>query len=139
MPRTTESIDALLASAVGDAVAQIAPRIVKIIADSAAARLEAHLQVGTAGGHGRAAAGGTRSRTRAEITKWVADRNARRVPNFVIELTGGLDTKKKIVARFGDGIVFEKGKPLPKPKVDSVKVGNGKKPPKETAKVVVAR
>jgi hypothetical protein len=36
------------------------------------------------------------------------------VPTFVIEMTGGLDTKKKIVAKFGDGATFEKGKPLPK-------------------------
>jgi hypothetical protein len=43
----------------------------------------------------------------------VADSNARRVPRFVIEATG-LDTKKKIVARFGPDAAFEKGKPLPK-------------------------
>ena len=139
MPRTDHSIDALLASAVGDAIAKVAPRIAKVIAESAATRLEAHLQIKTSGRGRRAAAAETRSRTRAEITKWVADRNARRVPNFVIELTGGLDTKKKIVARFGEGVVFEKGKPLPKPKGDSVKVGNGKKPPKEAAKAVVAK
>ncbi len=54
------------------------------------------------------------SRPRREITRWVADRNARRVPNFVIEATG-LDTKKKIVAKFGENATFEKGKPLPKP------------------------
>jgi len=45
----------------------------------------------------------------------VADNRARRVPTFVIEATG-LDTKKKIVARFGPNASFEKGKPLPKPK-----------------------
>ena len=28
-------------------------------------------------------------------------------------MTGGLDTKKKIVARYGDGAAFERGKPLP--------------------------
>jgi len=50
-----------------------------------------------------------------EITRWAADRRARRVPNFVIEATG-LKTKKQIVAKFGDGVVFEKGKPLPKTK-----------------------
>ena len=31
-------------------------------------------------------------------------------------MTNGLDTKKKIVAKFGEDAVFEKGKPLPKPK-----------------------
>jgi hypothetical protein len=55
----------------------------------------------------------TARRPRTEITKWVADHRARRVPNFVIEATG-LDTKRKIVAKFGDGAAFEKGKPLPK-------------------------
>jgi hypothetical protein len=48
------------------------------------------------------------------MTRWVADRRARRVPTFVIEMTGGLDTKK-IVARYGENATFEKGKPLPKP------------------------
>jgi hypothetical protein len=37
------------------------------------------------------------------------------VPNFVIEMTG-LKTKKQIVAKYGDGVVFEKGKPAPRPK-----------------------
>jgi hypothetical protein len=37
------------------------------------------------------------------------------VPTFVIEMTGGLDTKKKIVAKFGENATFEKGKPPPKP------------------------
>jgi hypothetical protein len=45
----------------------------------------------------------------------VADARARRVPNFVIEATG-LDTKKKIVAKYGPGASFEKGKPPPKAK-----------------------
>ena len=56
-----------------------------------------------------------RARTRGEMTRWVADARARRVPNFVIEATG-LDTKKKIVAKYGPNVAFEKGKPLPKPK-----------------------
>ena len=55
------------------------------------------------------------ARPRTEITRWVADQRARRVPKFVIEATG-LDTKKKIVARFGEGASFEKGKPLPRTK-----------------------
>jgi hypothetical protein len=136
MPRNPESIDALLASAVGDAISKVAPRIAKVIADAAASQLEARLQV-KASRHGRRVAGvGTRARTRTDITKWLADRNARRVPNFVIEMTGGLDTKKRIVARYGDGASFEKGKPLPKPRADST---DGKKAPKEAAKVVAAK
>lgn len=62
-----------------------------------------------------AVARGTRRRARVDITKWVADSRARRVPNFVIQLTG-LDTKKKIVAKYGENAAFEKGKPAPKPK-----------------------
>jgi hypothetical protein len=54
-----------------------------------------------------------RKRVRGEMTKWIADRRARRVPLFVIEATG-LDTKTKIVKRFGENASFEKGKPLPK-------------------------
>ena len=59
----------------------------------------------------------TRSRKRRrargeEMTKWTANPRARRVPTFVIEATG-LKTKKEIVAKFGEGEVFEKGKPLP--------------------------
>ena len=56
-----------------------------------------------------------RAARRGEITRWVADHRARRVPTFVIEATG-LDTKKKIVAKFGPNAAFEKGKPLPKPR-----------------------
>ena len=48
------------------------------------------------------------------IARWVPDIHARRVPTFVIEMTG-LDTKKAIVARYGDSAVFELGKPAPKP------------------------
>ena len=56
--------------------------------------------------------GGRRTRPRVEMTRWVADTRARRVPKFVIAATG-LDTKKKIVARFGENAAFAKGKPLP--------------------------
>ncbi len=49
------------------------------------------------------------------MTKWVADRRARRVPNFVIAATG-LKTKKQIVAKYGPDSKFEKGKPLPNAK-----------------------
>jgi hypothetical protein len=46
------------------------------------------------------------------ITRWTADRRARRVPTFVIKATG-LKTKQKIVARYGDGVTFLAGGPLP--------------------------
>lgn len=48
----------------------------------------------------------------AEITRWVAGKQERRVPNFVKEKTG-LDTKLLIQARYGAGAVFEKYGPLP--------------------------
>jgi hypothetical protein len=48
------------------------------------------------------------------VVRWVPDRRARRVPNFVIELTG-LRTKKEIVDRFGEHAIFEKGQPAPPP------------------------
>jgi hypothetical protein len=83
----------------------------------AAAELEEQLSVAAkrGGGHAPARRAAVRRPRRVELTKWVADRGARRVPTFVIELTGGLDTKKKIVAKFGENVVFEKGRPLPKP------------------------
>lgn len=51
---------------------------------------------------------------KSDITKWVPDHSARRVPNFVIAMTK-LDTKKAIVAKYGDKVTFELGKPVPKP------------------------
>jgi len=78
-----------------------------------------------------------RSRRRGvDMTRWVADRNARRVPKFVIEVTG-LDTKKKIVAKYGENAAFEKDKPLPKPVTGaprSIRAGG-----KEAARTVQAR
>ncbi len=118
MPRlTATSIDEVVQRAVQDVIARAAGSIATAIAEMAATELEEQLSVATKRGGGRVL---TRRRSavrrprREEITKWVADRGARRVPTFVIELTGGLDTKKKIVAKFGEDAVFEKGKPLPK-------------------------
>jgi hypothetical protein len=134
MARPSGSIEALLSEAVAEAIAKVVPKIAHIISELAAAELDSRLQIT---GRARPASGGRRSRPRAEITKWVADSHARRVPNFVIEMTSGLDTKKKIVAKYGDNAAFERGKPLPKPKADSAKVAaDGKKPPKEAARVV---
>jgi hypothetical protein len=56
-----------------------------------------------------------RPRGRAEVVeRWVPDRRARRVPNFVIEATG-LRTKKEILDRYGEHAIFEKGQPAPPP------------------------
>jgi hypothetical protein len=114
MPRSAApaSIDEIIQNAVSGAMARLVPKIAKAIADAAASRLARELTVRGAAqaGKGRLA----RRRRPAELTKWVADNRARRVPTFVIEMTGGLDTKKKIVARYGKSAAFEKGKPLPK-------------------------
>ena len=118
MPRLarTDSIDAAVREAMKDAVQLAAQDIARTIAELAAAELAARLEAGVAGASGRRG-GGRRARRSAagEMTRWVADRRARRVPTFVIELTG-LDTKKQVVARYGEGAAFEKGKPAPKPK-----------------------
>lgn len=124
MARTAapNSIDALVLEAMEGVVARASRVIAKAIARLAAERLEEELAAGVAAAtrQGRGRRGGRRagrgtSRQRTEITRWAADRRARRVPNFVIEQTG-LKTKKAIVAKFGEGVVFEKGKALPKPK-----------------------
>jgi hypothetical protein len=107
------SIDSVIQTTVQEVVARASRPIANAIARMAAAELERQLAVtdGSPRRYGR-----PRSRQRTEITKWAADRRARRVPTFVIEMTGGLDTKKKIVAKYGAGATFEKGKPPPKPK-----------------------
>jgi hypothetical protein len=114
MARSPESIEAIVENAVSSAIQRIGPRIRQHIAAIAAERLDRELAVRSRGRRGRAT--GARRRVRPqEMTTWVADHNARRVPKFVIAATG-LDTKKKIVAKFGVDAAFEKGKPLPKAK-----------------------
>ena len=113
MPRPSESIDDIITEAVSRAVSRIGPTIQRHIAALAAQELDRKLAFKRDGK--RVSALGRGRAPRGDITKWVADRRARRVPTFVIELTGGLDTKKKIVARYGENAAFEKGKPAPKP------------------------
>ena len=121
MPRPTAqpSLDALVREAVEPVVKRASAAIARAVAELAAERLESELEVEVGrrqrGRGRRGAVNGRASRPRGDITRWAADRRARRVPNFVIELTG-LKTKKQIVAKFGDGVLFEKGKPAPKPK-----------------------
>jgi hypothetical protein len=110
VPRNQGSIDDILSRAVADAMRKVAPRLQRHLAIVAAEELDRSLALD--GARQRPVRRATRARGDA-ITRWVADRNARRVPKFVIEATG-LDTKKKIVARFGEDAAFEKGKPLPK-------------------------
>jgi hypothetical protein len=97
-------------------VARASQSIARVIAELAAQELERRL---AKSGRQSRSEGARSVRTRhsaGEMTKWVADRRARRVPTFVIEATR-LDTKKKIVARFGENAAFEKGKPLPPTKL----------------------
>ena len=110
----------IILEAVESVVERASAGISRAISDILAARIDEELRAHVAKAVGKARkgqgrAGASRSAPRAELDKWVADRRARRVPNFVIEQTG-LKTKKQIVARFGENAAFEKGKPAPKPK-----------------------
>jgi hypothetical protein len=110
MPRRNAepSIDQILRDAAEQVVSRVSPLIARVVGEMVEQRIRRDVR--------SAPAGRARGRRRGEeMTRWVADRRARRVPKFVIEATG-LDTKKKIVAKFGEGASFEKGKPLPKSK-----------------------
>ena len=120
MPRRSSraSAEEIILQAVDSVVERASAGIARAISDILAARIDQELkaQVARAMGKGRkGSAPKGRSAPRAELEKWVADRRARRVPNFVIEQTG-LKTKKQIVQKFGDNATFEKGKPVPKAK-----------------------
>ena len=140
MARTTTgvSFDNVILDAIRPVLARSARSIAAAMAAMADAEVDKQLATRGRSRGGRA----TRPRPRAqEITKWVADTRARRVPNFVIEMTGGLDTKKKIVAKFGENATFEKGKPLPAPQAKAAAPSGGgvKSAPKHAARVVKAR
>jgi len=112
VPRPRMTMEDVVRDALSKSVKRIAADLEKRVARLAEKELARR----------RAANGGPRSRPSSrrrprgqEITRWVADRRARRVPTFVIEMTGGLDTKKKIIAKYGENAAFEKGKGLPKP------------------------
>ena len=112
------SAEDVILQAVENVVERASAGIARAIADILSARIDEELraQVARAVGKGRKGRGGKgRGPGRPELEKWVADRRARRVPNFVIEQTG-LKTKKQIVAKYGDNAAFEKGKSAPKPK-----------------------
>ena len=113
-----QSAEEIILQAVESVVERASAGISRAISDILAARIDEELRAHVAKAVGKAGkARGRRPRgaARPELAKWVADRRARRVPNFVIEQTG-LKTKKQIVAKFGDNAAFEKGKPAPKPK-----------------------
>ncbi len=111
------SAEDVILQAVDSVVARASAGISRAIAEILSARIDEELraQVARAVGKGKRGRKARSPAPRGEIDKWVADRRARRVPNFVIEQTG-LKTKKQIVAKFGDNATFEKGKAAPKPK-----------------------
>jgi len=113
-PAATPSIDAVVRDALDAVVKHASVAIARTLAQLTAERLEAELATEVA--RARRGPAPRRGRpARGEISRWAADRRARRVPNFVIDMTG-LKTKKQIVAKYGEGVVFEKGKPPPKSK-----------------------
>ena len=72
----------------------------------------------------------------SSVDKWIADRNARRVPTFVQKLTG-IEKKANIVEVFGEGAVFMKGEPLPtkcETKCEGKEVTPTERPRKQRAK-----
>jgi hypothetical protein len=114
MPRTSSAnIDQIIQNAIAPVVQRASAAIAKVIASAAEETISRELGRSTKGAQAlRGRAGTARRRRNVEMTEWTADRRARRVPNFVIEATG-LATKKKIVAKFGENVTFERGKPLP--------------------------
>ena len=123
MIRASTSIEDVINAAVDRVTTRILGHIEQAIAEASARR-----------GTRPSASVRRRQRSPAEMTRWVADRRARRVPTFVIEATG-LDTKKKIVARYGENAAFEKDKPLPAVKAGAAKnVSESEPSPSPTVK-----
>jgi hypothetical protein len=99
---------------------EFAARVTQLVADAIVGEVQAAMARG--GGGAAASAGGEPRRTpRRErrvaagpVERWVPDRRARRVPKFVIEVTG-LEKKADIVERYGEHAIFEKGQPAPPP------------------------
>jgi hypothetical protein len=109
-------LDEIIRNATAPVIERASAAIAKAVAELVEERVSRNVARPTKRGsafRGRGAP--RRQRRNVEMTAWTADRRARRVPNFVIEATG-LDTKKKIVAKFGENVTFHKGKPLPAPK-----------------------
>jgi hypothetical protein len=110
------TVDDVIRSAMGKVMKRVSAQIARALAEVAARQIEAEIGLAVTRGRRRTRRAGRPARRAGEISRWAADRRARRVPKFVIEMTGGLDTKKKIVARYGEGAAFEKGKAPPKAK-----------------------
>lgn len=111
-----QSLDSIIEGAVTRVMRETAQVIAQRIATMSADRLNAELATAKSVAKQTVQAKTAtpkQVRRAGEIEKWVPDRRARRVPTFVIEMTG-LDTKKKIVEKFGDTVVFRKGHAAPK-------------------------
>lgn len=106
MARASDSLDDIVKDAIEGLVQRTAAALAKAIAAAVAARLEVELKNGTGKAPRGRAATGKAVRPRTELTKWVADKRARRVT--------GLKTRKAVVAKFGENAAFAKGKPAPK-------------------------
>ena len=65
--------------------------------------------------------------TNSEVTQWIPNRQAKRVPLFVQEQTG-LSVKADVVNAYGDDAVFTKGG-LPPPRKTRIAVANGEGEP----------
>jgi hypothetical protein len=104
---SNQSIGEVIDESVRSVVARVLPSLQRAFNAAVDARIRAELGTQKTFRPRRAT-----SRSSGEMTRWVADNRARRVPTFVIEATG-LDTKKKIVAKYGASAAFAKGKPLP--------------------------
>jgi hypothetical protein len=118
------NLDEIIRAAIAPVLERASAAIAKAFAEAADERISRELarpKKRHTQPRGRKAAA-SRPRRNVEMTQWTANSRARRVPTFVIEATK-LDTKKKIVAQFGEGATFLRGKPLPAPKKDSNPVG----------------
>ncbi|WP_242361042.1 hypothetical protein [Anaeromyxobacter sp. SG17] len=128
---TRRSIDEAIEAAVEAAITRALPSLRRAIDAAVAAR--AHTQAPAPPRRAARRNVAVAVPRAGAITRWVADHRARRVPTFVIEATG-LDTKKKIVARYGENAAFAKGKPLP-----HVKLAQATAEPAKAERVVKAK
>jgi hypothetical protein len=127
-PQSSRSLQAIINSAVDKSLSRVLTTLQRAVSEAQGASRGAVAAARRPGPKRRRGA-------RREMSRWVADNRARRVPTFVIELTG-LDTKKKIVARYGANAAFAKGKPAPSPRATTAAVATA---PKEAARVAKAK
>jgi hypothetical protein len=130
MPRNSRKQSQSINDVINQSVEAVVARILPALQHSFQAAVDARIRAELAGRKMPRGRRGGSSRRAGEMTRWVADNRARRVPTFVIEATS-LDTKKKIVAKYGPNTVFEKGKPLPPVKLVTRKTRDQEAKPRE--------